>query len=549
MTELSLIAKVTLVLLAALAAARLAARASASLRSLMLTSAFCVLLTLPAASVALAPMAVSVPVRVAPITTRAETQPTARISISDGSPRQGAPRSSGNPIAGISIVFWLRTAWLAGSIVLLLQIVSALWRMRTMRRTAVRWTARDALAIELARDAGVRRPIETRLRADARAPLTMGLVRPVIVLPIAAQTWTDSDLRRALAHEIEHIRRNDWTVHMLARVVCAIYWFHPLVWMAWRRLRLDSERACDDGVLRRADGAAYAEQLLLLARRLTSSPAIGLFMASRTDLSTRIAAVLDSSQRRERPGRLSTIATAIAVTLVMLAIAPVQAVRASAALSGHLFDPFGGSVENVKLYLEQIGGPASYEGKTDETGRFDFNTVRAGTYRLAAPMDFVPATTIRLAPGDAAQRDVWMSVETLTDTFTVCADCPPEIDTYEPPDSLVAEFRRDRQDSWNQAVKGPEPVDGWESYWSRLPEYPQALRDAGLEGTVIVEGLIGTDGFASGLKVVSDVHPALANAAVEAVQAERWEPGRVRGVAIEVPLRMTIDYILHARVL
>ena len=47
--------------------------------------------------------------------------------------------------------------------------------------------------------------------------------------------------------------------------------------------------------------------------------------------------------------------------------------------------------------------------------------------------------------------------------------------------------------------------------------------------------------------VSTSVHPALASAAVEAVQAERWEPGRVRGVAIEVPLRMTIDYILHPR--
>jgi hypothetical protein len=42
------------------------------------------------------------------------------------------------------------------------------------------------------------------------------------------------------------------------------------------------------------------------------------------------------------------------------------------------------------------------------------------------------------------------------------------------------------------------------------------------------------------------VHPALASAAVETVQADRWEPGRVRGIAIEVPLRMTIAYILRA---
>ena len=67
MTELSLIAKVTLVLLASLAAVRVAARASASLRSLILTAAFCVLLALPVVSLALSSMAVPVPVMPAPV--------------------------------------------------------------------------------------------------------------------------------------------------------------------------------------------------------------------------------------------------------------------------------------------------------------------------------------------------------------------------------------------------------------------------------------------------------------------------------------------------
>jgi TonB family protein len=535
MAELSLVAKVTVVLLASLAVVRVAARASASLRSLVLTSAFLVLLALPAVSIALSPVAVRVPVPGAQATTAVQATPPAQI------------RTSASGTQSFSIATWSRGAWLLGSLILFLRIVAAMWRARSMRATAVFWIDRDALVADLARDAGVSRSIETLLREDARAPLTIGILRPAIVLPTDAQTWAEGDLRRALAHEIEHIRRNDWLVHMLARSVCALYWFHPLVWMAWRRLRLDSERACDDGVLRRTDGTAYAEQLLLLARRLNSSSAVGLFMASRTDLATRIAAVIDPSQRRDRPGRFATLATVVAVTIGLLAIAPVQAVRASATLTGHLLDPFGGAVENVKLYLEQIEGPQSYQGRTDDSGHFAFSALPAGTYRLAAPMDFVPATIIALSPGDAARHDIRMEVETLMDTFTVCAECPPEIDTYVPPESLVAEFQRDRQDAWNQPVKGPEPVGGWESYWSRMPDYPRSLRDAGLEGTVVVEGRIGTDGFAGGLKVTSDVHPALASAAVEAVQAERWEPGRVRGVAIEVPLRMTIDYVLHAR--
>ena len=561
MTELSLLAKVTLVLLVSLAAVRLARRASASCRSLILASTFGVLLALPVVSGALSPVAISLPILPAAPAMSTGTPSPAPVRAETATPIRHEPQQVLDPDAAAehwSLAFWLRMAWLLGSMALLAPIARTLRRARRIRRHATRWARGKALTRTLARDAGVSRAIDTLLRADARAPLTLGLRHPTIVLPMEAVDWSDDDLRRALVHEIEHIRRYDWGVHLLARVACAIYWFHPLVWTAWRHLRLESERACDDGVLRCTEGAAYAEQLLILARRLAASSATGLFMAGRTDLAARISAVLDSSQRRGRPSLRSTIAMMTAGVLVLLAIAPVRVIRASvseaagesrpttARLTGNLFDPFGGAVENVTLYLEALWGE-SYQGRTDEAGHFVFDTLHPGRYTLSAPMDFVPPTTIVIAPGEIVERDIRMEIDTLTDAFTVCAECPADIDTYMPPDSLVAEFQRDREASWNQPVKGPEPVGGWEFYWSRLPEYPRALKDAMLEGTVVVEGRIGIDGFVSGPRVVSAVHPALASAALEAVQAERWEPGRVRGVAVEVPLRMTIDYILHAR--
>jgi len=48
------------------------------------------------------------------------------------------------------------------------------------------------------------------------------------LLPADAREWSELDVRRAFVHELEHIRRGDWTVHILARAVCALYWFHPL---------------------------------------------------------------------------------------------------------------------------------------------------------------------------------------------------------------------------------------------------------------------------------------------------------------------------------
>jgi hypothetical protein len=60
-------------------------------------------------------------------------------------------------------------------------------------------------------------------------------------------------------------------VNCVARVVCAAYWFHPLIWIAWRRLALEVERACDDAVLGRSEAAAYAGQLVGLAERPQSA--------------------------------------------------------------------------------------------------------------------------------------------------------------------------------------------------------------------------------------------------------------------------------------
>jgi hypothetical protein len=113
----------------------------------------------------------------------------------------------------------------------------------------------------------------------------------------------------------------------MARATCAFYWFHPLVWVAWRRLCLEAERACDDAVVQKAERADYAEQLVQLAQQMSNShahPALG--MANRSDLSTRVSALLDSSQRRGRVGLLAAAVSLSISSILVLAIAPVRAI-------------------------------------------------------------------------------------------------------------------------------------------------------------------------------------------------------------------------------
>src|SRR6185436_11556087 len=137
-------------------------------------------------------------------------------------------------------------------------------------------------------------------------------------LPLDAREWSAAELRRALMHEIEHIQRGDWLMQIVARTVSAFYWFHPLVWMAWRRLCLEAERSCDDAVVMSEERTDYAEQLVLLAQRMSATavqPLLG--MANRSDLSTRVSAVLDERLKRGRAGFALAAGTLVAATLIV----------------------------------------------------------------------------------------------------------------------------------------------------------------------------------------------------------------------------------------
>lgn len=329
--ELLVLVKATVAVALGLGAVRIARSTRASVRHLLLTSTFGVLLALPLA-VALVP-AVLFEIPTTPVTSSVATPaivqdkrvPTARATGVIDTP----PAPSGEWISKSRQMIF-RSAWAIGVALFFAPFANALWRLRRARRCGVPWLEARATLCTLAEEAGVHRPVEVLLHDRILAPVTCGLLRPAILLPADAREWSELDVRRAFIHELEHIRRGDWTVHILARAICALYWFHPLVWVAWRQLCLEAERACDDAVLLGAERADYAEQLVILARRLSHTfapPALS--MANRSDLSRRVSAILDSNQSRGRTGPLSITAALTAAVVLVLAIAPVRAVATS----------------------------------------------------------------------------------------------------------------------------------------------------------------------------------------------------------------------------
>ena len=209
---------------------------------------------------------------------------------------------------GIAIV------WLAGVFACL---AMGAWRRRHLARV---WRAAEPAGAEmeqlLARAAsrlGLRRPPPLRIAAGLESPCVFGLWRPRILLP--------PDLSRevaehALLHELAHVRRGDLLLAAFLGILRAVYFFHPLVHLAARRLEGLRELCCDRLVARRlgAETAAYRRTLLSFAARRHGEALAALPFAGRSSLLERLRALERAEKDRPMLRRgVTTLGAALAL--------------------------------------------------------------------------------------------------------------------------------------------------------------------------------------------------------------------------------------------
>ena len=221
--------------------------------------------------------------------------------------------------------------WLGGVTAVLILLAVGLARIAWLGRTtaAPRDAAWRILVEDLVLELGLARHVRLLQANGPAMPMTWGIRRPTILLPAEADDWSAERRRDVLLHELAHVKRHDFLIQLIARIACAVYWFHPLVWLAATRLREERERACDDHVLRAgATPSAYATHLLDIARSLRAARATSLAsvaMARPAQLATRLIDVLDTRRCRDTLSPRSALPAwiaAIAVVVPLAAVAP-----------------------------------------------------------------------------------------------------------------------------------------------------------------------------------------------------------------------------------
>ncbi len=337
----SIVAKATVIAGFALIGTRLARQSRAAVRHVLLASAFGALLLLPVISIVAPPLKIGIRTvarneeQLPPTPEMIELLKEAALPESRSAIGAATSKSS---VPSVSVL--LVTAWLIGAALCLVPMIVGLYKVHSLRRTGLPWADGQTIVNNLARDAGLCARVDVLLNERLPGPIAFGILHPAILLPSNAENWASENMNRALVHELEHVRRGDALIQSLARAVCAVYWFHLLVWIMWREISQEAERSCDDAVIARSQAIDYAEQLVGLARQLlTAAKSPVLYMASRSDLAIRVGAVLNASQRRGRAGRITVALGGVAAAMLALTISPLRTV--SARQSGNVLTTAG----------------------------------------------------------------------------------------------------------------------------------------------------------------------------------------------------------------
>jgi beta-lactamase regulating signal transducer with metallopeptidase domain/HEAT repeat protein len=319
--------------------------------------------------------------------------------------------------------------WAVGATMILAYAISGAivaWRIR--RSAAVIEAPWVDEAQTLAEVFEIPGPVVVAESASVTVPIVCGVWRPSIVMPADAARWSDERRRVVILHELAHIKRRDCLTQSVAQLVCAAYWFNPIVWLAARRMRAERERACDDFVLAAGEkGPDYAAHLLDIAKTAQHrrmSPLVGLAMARPSQLEGRLLAILDPAIRRS-----STLHTRVAsLAFVLLIAVPVGAVHLERS------SPVADEIESASAPPSHT--PAAAEESPAMTPLSEPQRRRmvasssepvAQRSNRAAADEVSPQVGSRIATAMAAQNAVAADPKTIEALIAALADSDPDV--------------------------------------------------------------------------------------------------------------------------
>lgn len=207
--------------------------------------------------------------------------------------------------------------WATLSLLRLISLARCGLRLRQIARRATPLPIDPTLATLLLQDS---RAIQLCVSDEVDRPCVLGFLTPRILLPPGlAETLQPSELGHVIVHEMEHLRRRDHWLNLACKLTLALFPLNPALLWVERRISLERELACDDGVLRQtAARKAYATCLASLAEHAIVRRGLSLALGAwerHSELTRRVHRILARPE-----AALGRRQTALAATVLLLGL-------------------------------------------------------------------------------------------------------------------------------------------------------------------------------------------------------------------------------------
>jgi TonB family protein len=462
------------------------------------------------------------------------------------------------------IVLWL---WAGGAIAGLAWLLAGACRIRQMRRRSQ--SAAVGPELQDMRTALAPRA-EFRWSDDVQQPVTLGVRRPVVLLPRRFDELTPDAKRAVACHELFHIRRCDWMWTVLEAHVRVAFWFHPAVWWLLDRLQLLREQLIDQLVVDRTSTRRDYMLALMFFADSERPTALSSAFLRRRHLKSRLGQLVKENHMSLKRLLCTmaaltlivggvTMATVRALPLEVGALAQIGAAsRMEIRLAESAFTPglrevaVSGSDQRIYLHPTPIAtwSDVTVARIANQGGRVvnNGNRVSQDSQWAAVAVTFNSATAARMQSATAAHLGRPLAI--LIDGRVVAAPTvkAPIGDSATLTGITPALARQlidanlDCQTNPAQCTAAVLPVP----IHQERPQYTQAALAAQIEGTVLLETTVLPDGSVGYVDVVKslDSQLGLDQEAVKALKLWTWKPGTRGGEPSSVMVQIEMKFTL-----
>jgi beta-lactamase regulating signal transducer with metallopeptidase domain len=211
--------------------------------------------------------------------------------------------------------------WLTGVLLLSVRLLFGWLRAHSIAKKNASEAAPEwqRSARRLAHALKLRRAVQLLESAAVEVPTVIGWLRPVVLLPATSLTGLSTEqMEMILAHELAHIRRNDFFVNLMQAVIETLLFYHPAVWWISNRIRVEREHCCDDVAVSVSGKPLVYARALTRLEELRVEDAHAFVAANGGSLIGRIRRL--AGARAESPNAPSRFVAGAALLTVLLAL-------------------------------------------------------------------------------------------------------------------------------------------------------------------------------------------------------------------------------------